>query len=57
MKIGIISDSHDHWDNIKKAIKVFQDQKTDFVIHLGDYVSGQTIKMFNGIKMIDKGVR
>jgi hypothetical protein len=52
MKIGIISDSHDHWDNIKKAIKVFQDQKTDFVIHLGDYVSGQTIKMFNGIKMI-----
>lgn len=52
MKIGIISDSHDHGDNIKKAIKIFQDQKTDFVIHLGDYVSGQTFKMFKGIKMI-----
>lgn len=52
MKIGIISDSHDHWENIKKAIKIFQDQKTDIVIHLGDYVSGQTFKMFKGIKMI-----
>lgn len=52
MKIGIISDSHDHWENIEKAIKIFQDQKADFVIHLGDYVSGQTIKKFQGIKLI-----
>lgn len=52
MKIGIISDSHDHWENIEKAIKIFQDQKTDFVIHLGDYVSGKTITRFQGIKLI-----
>lgn len=52
MKIGIISDSHDHWDNIKKAVKIFQDQKTEFAIHLGDYVSLQSFKMLEGAKLI-----
>jgi len=50
MKIGIISDSHDHWENIKKAVKIFQDRKTDLVIHLGDYVNPVSVKFLKGIK-------
>lgn len=52
MKIGIISDSHDHIDNIKKAVKLFKDKKVNFVIHVGDYVSPGTIKEFQGLKLV-----
>lgn len=52
MKIGIISDSHDHMDNIRKAVQLFKDKKVNFVIHAGDYVNPGTIKLFNGLKLI-----
>lgn len=50
MKIGIISDSHDHIENINKSIKIFKDRKVDFVLHLGDYVNPASVKAFKGIK-------
>jgi putative phosphoesterase len=52
MKIGVISDSHDHMDNIRKAVQLFKDKKVNFVIHAGDYVNPGTIKLFNGLKLI-----
>ncbi|MFQ5940260.1 MAG: metallophosphoesterase [Nitrososphaerales archaeon] len=51
MKIGIISDSHDHIDNIRKAVQLFKDNKVDIVIHVGDYVNPGTIKAFQGLKL------
>lgn len=47
MKIGIISDSHDDWENSKKAVKIFQDKKADFFVHLGDYVGVLTFNYFS----------
>lgn len=52
MKIGIISDSHDHMENIKKAVQIFQDRKVGYVIHLGDYVNPASVKLFQGIHLI-----
>ena|SRR4030065_1638966 len=52
MKIGIISDSHDHTENIKKSITILKDRKVDFVLHLGDYVNPASVKLFKGIKLI-----
>ncbi len=52
MKIGIISDSHDHFDNITKGIVIFKDKKVDYVIHLGDFVNPGSIKLFQGIKLV-----
>jgi hypothetical protein len=52
MKIGVMSDSHDHMDNIRKAVQLFKDKKVNFVIHAGDYVNPGTIKLFNGLKLI-----
>ncbi|ABR55277.1 phosphodiesterase, MJ0936 family [Methanococcus vannielii SB] len=46
MKLGIISDTHDHLKNIKKAIGVFNNEKVDLVIHCGDFVSLFVIKEF-----------
>ncbi len=52
MKIGIISDTHDDIDNIKKAVKIFEDKGIKTVIHLGDIVAPPAIKFFKGFKLI-----
>ncbi len=46
MKIGIISDSHDHHKNVLKAIDIFNEQKVEYVFHAGDIVSPFTAKAF-----------
>lgn len=52
MKIGIISDSHDHLVNIEKSVKVFQDRNVEYVIHLGDFINPNSVMAFRGIKLI-----
>jgi len=52
MKIGLISDTHDDIENVKKTIKIFKEKNVDLVIHLGDYVSPPTLKLFKGLKLI-----
>jgi putative phosphoesterase len=38
MKIGIISDTHDDIENVRKAIEIFNEKEVHYVIHSGDYV-------------------
>ena len=52
MKIGIISDSHDHMENIKRTVQVFKDRNVDYVIHLGDYVNPASVKLLQGLRLI-----
>lgn len=42
--IGIMSDSHDNLDSIKKAVDAFNEAKVDLVIHAGDMISPFTSK-------------
>jgi putative phosphoesterase len=37
--IGIMSDSHDNCDAIKKAVDFFKKQKCELIIHAGDFVA------------------
>ena len=46
MKIGIMSDSHDDIENVQEAIKIFNKNKMDYVIHAGDYIFPGIIKEF-----------
>lgn len=39
MRIGILSDTHDHLDNIQAAVERFQEMNVDLVCHTGDFVS------------------
>jgi putative phosphoesterase len=39
MKIGVLSDSHDHLTNIKKAIDLFVEARVDKIVHCGDMVA------------------
>ena len=49
MKIGIITDSHDHHANVLKAIKIFNKEKVAYVLHAGDMVSPFTANAFSNI--------
>lgn len=46
MKIGIISDTHDHHANVLGAIEVFKQRKVDYIFHAGDMVSPFTARAF-----------
>jgi putative phosphoesterase len=52
MKIGIMSDSHDHIENIKKCSALFQDKDVEFVVHLGDFVNPNSVRAMKGLKLV-----
>ncbi|KAA0005879.1 MAG: YfcE family phosphodiesterase, partial [Thermoplasmata archaeon] len=45
-KIGVISDSHDNMEAIKKAVEFFNENDVELVIHAGDIVSPFTADEF-----------
>ncbi len=45
MVIGILSDTHDNLDNLKKAIDIFQANNVEHIIHAGDYTSPFTYRV------------
>ena len=56
MKIGILSDSHDHLDNVQKAIDLFQEKGVSVIIHAGDIVSPQVLNPFKDCGMKLEGI-
>ena len=46
MKIGIISDSHDHHQNSLMAVEIFNEKKVAYILHAGDIISPFTAKAF-----------
>ena len=39
MKIGIMSDSHDNMNNVKKAVEIFNEHGVERVLHAGDIIA------------------
>jgi len=56
MKMGIISDTHDNLPQIRKAVKVFNREKVELVLHAGDFVSPFTSLEFKNLNCPLKGV-
>src|SRR5512146_2061905 len=55
MKIGIVSDTHDHYDNVLKAIEVFRKHGVQTVLHAGDMITATTAQLFSelaGVRFI-----
>ncbi|MBZ0155704.1 MAG: metallophosphoesterase [Alphaproteobacteria bacterium] len=51
MIVGIIADSHDHLDNLRKVLSIFHERKVEHIIHAGDFTSAFTwraLKHFPG---------
>jgi putative phosphoesterase len=56
MNVAIISDSHDNVKRLKQAISVANDEKCEYLIHLGDIVSPYTAGALGDFKGIIKAV-
>ncbi|MFX1279425.1 MAG: metallophosphoesterase [Promethearchaeota archaeon] len=54
MKIACISDSHDHMDNILKAVSIINEKKAGALIHCGDYVAPFVKKWFDQLDDVVK---
>lgn len=52
MKIGLISDTHDNIQNIRKAVRKFNDKHVDVVIHAGDFVNPIAVESLVGVKLV-----
>ena len=39
MRVGVFADAHDHVDNVRRAIVVFNELRCDLVLFAGDFVS------------------
>jgi len=57
MKLGILSDTHDHLDYINKAVKCFKENGVDLVLHAGDYVAPFSLKPLAAYRGQFMGVR
>jgi putative phosphoesterase len=52
MKIGILSDTHNNVDNLKRALAIFRREGIDTLIHCGDMSSPATAVHFTGFTLI-----
>jgi len=50
--VGVVSDTHDNIDAVRKASRIFLDKGAEMVLHLGDVVSPFTLRFFH-----ESGVR
>jgi len=49
-KIGIISDSHDNQETLKKAVEILNKEGIDIVLHAGDIIAPFTAKILKNLK-------
>jgi len=56
MKIGILSDTHDQGELIRKAVDFFNHEKVEYVFHCGDWVSPFILYFFKGLRARLRGV-
>ena len=50
MKIGVMADSHENMPMIAQAVKLFNREKVELVLHAGDFISPITAKEFKKLK-------
>ena len=49
--LGIISDTHENEEAIKKAVAIFKKNNVEFAVHCGDIISPPILDHFKGLKM------
>ncbi|MEM2910827.1 MAG: metallophosphoesterase [Nitrososphaerota archaeon] len=52
MLIGIVSDTHDNLDRIRRAVQVFKERNVELVIHCGDWIAPFSVREFKGLKVM-----
>lgn len=52
MKIGVLSDTHDHLSNLLSALEACRKQQIDTLIHCGDLTGFEMVSHFEGFRTI-----
>ncbi len=53
MKIGVVSDSHGHIENLRRAAKALKEEGVELIVHLGDdYDDVKALSDMQGVKII-----
>jgi putative phosphoesterase len=50
LKIGMMSDTHDRLEAVKKAVELFNSERVEHVLHAGDLVSPFVAPKFKELK-------
>jgi len=56
MKIGVLSDSHDHLDHLSLAVQCLRREQVELVLHAGDFISPFTIPVLHQVGVPIKAV-
>ncbi|MBF0610047.1 MAG: metallophosphoesterase [Magnetococcales bacterium] len=51
MKLGLLSDSHDHHQHLEMAMALFRERGVDHLLHAGDYVNPGSVRLMQGFKV------
>ncbi len=49
MRIGVVSDTHNHLKNVARIVELFNAARVERVIHTGDITQAKTIRTFAGL--------
>ncbi len=52
MKLGILSDTHNNQDNLKRALELFRVEDVNTLIHCGDMTTPETATLMGGFRVI-----
>lgn len=52
MKIGILSDTHNNQENLRRALDIFRNEGVATLIHCGDMTSAETAAILTGFHII-----
>ena len=52
MKLGIISDTHNHFENLKAALAYLRAVKIDLLVHCGDATSLEVVQALSGFQVV-----
>lgn len=56
MRVGVLSDSHDHLPELRKALEVLQREGVELILHAGDYVAPFSVAILSELSITWWGV-
>jgi putative phosphoesterase len=56
MRIGVVSDTHNHLSNVTRIVEIFNGARVTRVVHTGDITQPKTLDVLSGLQMPLVGV-
>jgi putative phosphoesterase len=50
LRIGVVSDTHNHLRNVRRIVELFNAARVDRVVHTGDITQAKTLEVFAGLE-------